>query len=235
MLTMRSKEGKVIKILSIKVLLVSVLFLVCIFLFAFLAEGVVYGKPRKIDNEIFSFFNSFSTPALIKAAEVFSFFGSAPFLICAYLFLIGFYFFTKRFRIGVDVIIIASSSSLLMFVLKVIFHRQRPDLPIIHSLNTYSFPSGHALSSFIFCSTLITIVRNTNWKKIYKRITTILLLLLSLCIGSSRIVLRAHYPTDVIASFCLGIVWVIVSVWILRKINREYLVKSNLAPAKESL
>lgn len=230
---MKSKEGKVIKVLSIKVLLVSVLFIACLFLFAFLAEGVVYGKPRKIDNKVFSFFHSFSTPGLIKAAEVFSFFGSAPFLIAAYLFLIAYYFFTKRFRIGADVAIIASSSSLLMFGLKEIFHRQRPDLPIIHSLGTYSFPSGHALSSFIFCSTFIMIVRNTKWKKMYKWITESLLLLLSLCIGTSRIVLRAHYPTDVIASFCLGIVWVIVSVWILRKINREYFVRSNLTTAKE--
>lgn len=50
-------------------------------------------------------------------------------------------------------------------------------------------------------------------------------------IGISRIFLRMHYPTDVIASFCLGIVWVIISLWIFKKINRQYLVENNLSSA----
>jgi undecaprenyl-diphosphatase len=47
----------------------------------------------------------------------------------------------------------------------------------------------------------------------------IFLLLFCLCIGLSRIVLNVHYPTDVIAGFCLGIVWVLVSIVVMRRIE----------------
>lgn len=229
---MLTKKEKIVELISIKVLLVGVLFLISIFAFAFLAKGVVEGQERKVDNGIFAFFDQFSTLHVINIMRVISFFGSVQFLIPAYIIIIAYFFIQKKFRVGVDILIIAVTSSALMFGLKAIFHRQRPDLPIIKGIYTYSFPSGHALSSFILISILIFIIRNGKGKKIYKWTATILLLLFSVTIGISRIILRAHYPTDVIASFCLGIVWVIVSLWLLKKINRQYMIKENLSPAK---
>ena len=43
------------------------------------------------------------------------------------------------------------------------------------------------------------------------------LFLIALAVGISRIVLNAHYTTDVIGGFCYGVVWVIVSFWIIRR------------------
>jgi undecaprenyl-diphosphatase len=120
----------------------------------------------------------------------------------------------------------------MMFALKDLFHRERPTLPIINGLSTYSFPSGHALSSFILCSIFIFIIRNGHWKPVYKWIVSILLLLLAITIGISRIVLKVHFPTDVIASFCLGIAWVIFSLWLFKKINRKYMIRKDLSSAK---
>jgi len=228
---MISKEKKIFELISLKLLLVGVLFLISIFAFAFLAKGVVEGQEKKIDNGIFNFFNQFSTPHLISAMRIISFFGSIQFLFPAYIILIGYFIVRKKYRNAVDIAIIGVTSNALMFALKAIFHRQRPDLPIIKGIYTYSFPSGHALSSFILFSILIFIIRNGNWKKIYKWIGTTLLVLFSVIIGISRIILRAHYPTDVIASFCLGIVWVIVSLWLLKKINRQYMIRNNLSPS----
>lgn len=229
---MLSKKEKIVELISLKVLLVGVLFIVSIFSFAFLAKGVVEGKERHIDNSVFSFFDQFSTPAVIHAMKIISFFGSVYFLIPAYVVLIGYFILRKKYRNAVDIAIIGITSNALMFALKAIFHRQRPDLPIIKGIYTYSFPSGHALSSFILFSILIFIIRSGELKKIYKWIATILFLLFSIIIGISRIILRAHYPTDVMASFFLGIVWVIVSLWLLKKINRQYMIKNNLTPTK---
>ncbi len=226
---MRSKKEKIIELISLKVLLVGVLFLISIFVFAFLAKGVVEGKERNIDDSVFSFFNQFATPHVIRTMEIISFFGSIQFLFPAYVVLIGYFIVRKKYRNAVDIAIIGITSNALMFALKAIFHRQRPDLPIIKGIYTYSFPSGHALSSFILFSILIFIIRNGTLKRIYKWIATILLLSFSIIIGISRIILRAHFPTDVMASFCLGIVWVIVTLWLLRKINRQYIIKNNLS------
>ncbi len=229
---MLSKKEKILELISIKVLIVAVLFLISVFAFAFLAKGVVEGRERKVDNGIFTFFNQFSTPGVIDAMRIISFFGSIQFLIPAYIIMILYFVIRKKYRHAVDITIIGITSSALMFGLKEIFHRQRPDLPIIKGIYTYSFPSGHALSSFILCSILIFIVQNGVLKKAYKWMISILLLLFSITIGISRIILRAHYPTDVIASFCLGVVWVIVSLWLLKKINRQYMIKENLTPLK---
>lgn len=229
---MLTKKEKIVELISLKVLLVGLLFIVSVFSFAFLAKGVVEGKERNIDNGIFSFFDEFSTPSLVHTMRIISFFGSVYFLIPAYVILVAYFMFRKKYRNAVDIAIIAITSNALMFVLKALFHRQRPNLPIIKGIYTYSFPSGHALSSFILFSILIFIIRNGKWEKKYKLTATILLLLFSIIIGISRIILRAHFPTDVIASFCLGIVWVIVALWLLKKINRQYMIRENLAPSK---
>ncbi len=226
-----NKNKKIIEVLSLKVLLISAIFILAIFMFAMLAEGVLQGKQRAIDNNIFLFFDSITTPALVKAMEVFSFFGSIQFMVPAYLVLIASFFIKRKFRNGIDVAIIGASSTAMIFGLKIFFHRQRPNLPILNGLHTFSFPSGHALSSFILCSLLIFIIHRRKWKKIYKWIATIFLSLVSITIGISRIILRMHYPTDVIASLCLGIVWVIISLWIFKKINRQYMVSNNLSSA----
>jgi undecaprenyl-diphosphatase len=229
---MQSKKKKILEIISLEVLLVSVLFIVSVFAFAFLAKGVAEGREQKFDNGVFSFFDQFSTPGVISVMRVVSFFGSIQFLIPAYIMIIGYFVMRKKYVNAIDIAIIGVTSSALMFALKAIFHRQRPDLPIIKGIYTYSFPSGHALSSFIFCSILVFIIQNGVWRKLYKWMLSILLLVCSITIGISRIILRAHYPTDVIASFCLGIVWVIVSLWLLKKINRQYMIRENLSSAK---
>lgn len=224
-----NKNKKIVQLISLKVLLVSLLFIASLFIFALIAQETVLENEKIFDDKVFALISSFSTPGFIQTMKVFTFFGSTQFLFPAYIALTGYFFFRKKIRYGTDIAIIGASSTALMFCLKQIFHRQRPDLPILKGITTYSFPSGHALSSFIFCSILIFIIRNGTWKNIYKWIATILLLFFSITIGISRIILKVHYPTDVIASFCLGIVWVIVSLWLLRKINRKYLVKSNLS------
>jgi undecaprenyl-diphosphatase len=106
-----------------------------------------------------------------------------------------------------------------MFGLKELFHRKRPDLPLVRTLDNFSFPSGHALSSFIFCSVLVYLVWKGALKNTWKWILSALLILFSICIGISRIVLRYHYASDVIAGFCLAVAWVIFSLWLERKLT----------------
>jgi len=110
---------------------------------------------------------------------------------------------------------------LLMFLLKDIYHRHRPDLPLLRELNGYSFPSGHATDSFIFCSILIYLIWKSKISATWKYILAAFLVLFSLSIGASRIILRYHYASDVLAGFALAFAWVIFSFWILGKIKRK--------------
>jgi membrane-associated phospholipid phosphatase len=223
---------KILKLITIKLLLTAALFIASVFIFAFIADEAVLQNEKVFDDAVFDYFSSFSAPGFIDVMKFLTFFGSPGFLVPAYLILIGHFFIERKFRYGLDIAIIGLTSFALMTVLKYIFHRQRPSLPVINGLATYSFPSGHTLSSFIFCSILVFIIAHGKWKQLYKWIVSVLLFLFAIFIGISRIVLRAHYPTDVIASFFLGIVWVITSLWILQKLNRKYIVREDLKPQK---
>jgi undecaprenyl-diphosphatase len=128
--------------------------------------------------------------------------------------------YNKKRAHGISVLAIAISSTVVLFGLKLLFHRQRPALPLIKNIAGYSFPSGHALSAFIFCAILCHLVWLTTLRTIWKWICITLLMSVAVAIGISRIILNVHYTTDVLASLCLGIVWVVLSFAIFEKWTR---------------
>ncbi|HXL55697.1 MAG TPA: phosphatase PAP2 family protein [Chitinophagaceae bacterium] len=224
---MKKKIERLLKLISLELIAVACLFIAALFLFAWIAHEAVYENEDAFDQKIFAFLASYTSTSFLKVMEIFTFFGSILFLLPAYIILVTYFFIKKKFRYCIDIAIISLSSSGLMFALKELFHRQRPDLPLIKSIaTTYSFPSGHALSSFIFCSVIIDLIWEGKLKLVWKWLFSILLLLFSFTIGISRIVLKMHYATDVIAGFCLGIAWVIISFRILKRIESKQVVLS---------
>jgi undecaprenyl-diphosphatase len=205
--------------IEIKTVLVALVFLVSIFTFAYVAHEIVGENQTAFDERAFHFFAAYNSPGFITLNRIFTFFGTSYFSVSAYIVLLVILFSSGRKHDGINVAIIAVTSTLLMFSLKNFFHRKRPDLPLIRTLHNFSFPSGHALSSFIFCSVLAYLVWKGGLSLAWKWILSILLMLFSLCIGISRIVLRYHYATDVIAGFCLAIAWVILSLWIEKRLT----------------
>jgi len=203
--------------LTIRSIFITGLFLGFLFVFAFIANEVVYEHDASFDKNIIAFLSVHSSPAMIQIMKGFTFLGSFYFLLPAYLILIGYFLINKKTAYATSILIIAVSSTVAMFGLKQLFQRQRPSLPLIKDISGYSFPSGHALSGFIFCSILCYIIWKGKLPTIWKWIFILLFLLVAIAIGVSRIVLNVHYATDVIASFCLGFVWVIVSLVILSK------------------
>lgn len=206
---------------SLKLLVLAALFLLALFLFAYIAHEAVLEQEDMFDARVHAFFSLHTTPALTNIAHNLTFLGSTLFLLPAYILLVGTLVIFKQKRTALDISIVTLSSFLMMQVLKQLFHRQRPELPIVKAIHTYSFPSGHSLSAFIFCSILAYLVWKSSWRIVWKWLYTILLSLLAVAIGISRIVLNVHFATDVIAGFCLGIMWVILSFWIIQKINRR--------------
>ncbi len=210
---------------SLEVLVLAALFLGSLFIFAYIAHEAVFEREDVFDTRVHAYLLAHTTPELIEVAKIFTFIGSSFFLSPAYIILVGILIILKRKRYALDISIVALSSFLMMQLLKQVFRRKRPDLPIIKAIHTYSFPSGHALSSFIFCSILTYLVWQGKGHFVFKWVLTVLLFLLAVAIGISRIVLNVHFATDVIAGFCLGVMWVTLSFWIIRKINQRQAIK----------
>jgi len=107
--------------------------------------------------------------------------------------------------------------TLLNQILKQLILRPRPNVEQLVTEGGYSFPSGHSIASVAFYGYLIYLLWKTNWSKKYKKIGTVLLIILIICICFSRIYLGVHYTSDVIAGICLALIHLIVYLSILNK------------------
>jgi undecaprenyl-diphosphatase len=160
--------------------------------------------------------------------EFFTYLGAHKFLIPANIILIA-YFIIKRHKwYSVKIPVVALSSLLLMLFLKLIFHRVRPMSPLLLGAEGFSFPSGHALMSTTFYGLLIFIVYESVKNNLLKWSLIAAMCLLVLFIGISRVYLRVHYASDVVAGFCVGVTWLLLSIWVLGKIEKYNRKKADL-------
>jgi undecaprenyl-diphosphatase len=97
-----------------------------------------------------------------------------------------------------------------MWVLKMGFHRQRPQ-PFFdtHLPASYSFPSGHALLSFCLCGAAAALFSRDQKKPWIRIAIWSIAVVLVVAIGYSRIYLGVHYPSDVLAGYLGALVWVL--------------------------
>jgi undecaprenyl-diphosphatase len=104
--------------------------------------------------------------------------------------------------------------SVLMQALKEMFGRVRPDV-VSHSLVelTRSFPSGHSTLAAVTYLTLGALVARVQSSRPLKAYVLFVAITLTLLVGVSRVYLGLHWPTDVLAGWCLGAAWAMVC-WI---------------------
>ncbi|MGX7352687.1 phospholipid phosphatase [Enterococcus canis] len=96
-------------------------------------------------------------------------------------------------------------------LIKLFFARPRPTLEHLVVEHSFSFPSGHALGSMIFYGTLLFLLNSLIKEKAWRLPLQILLGCLIFLIGTSRIYLGVHFPSDVLAGFLLGSSWLLFS------------------------
>ena len=97
--------------------------------------------------------------------------------------------------------------------IKEIVKRERPSLNEALDALGYSFPSGHAMLS-IMTFGFLTYIIAANLKSVAgKCVTTILMGIVILSIGLSRVILNVHYPTDILAGYCVGGILLIIAIY----------------------
>jgi len=105
--------------------------------------------------------------------------------------------------------------------LKLLFSKPRPQLwPRLISETSFSFPSGHALGSLVFYG-LLAYLLATHYPKLSKVIYTFAVGVI-VAISFSRLYLGVHWPTDVIAGGCIGFLWLMLCIIMLKLQNLRY-------------
>lgn len=94
-------------------------------------------------------------------------------------------------------------------VLKQIVQRPRPDGFRLIAESGYSFPSGHSMVSMAFFGLLVWMVWTYEKDKTMRLIWCALFSLVIVMVGVSRIYLGVHYASDVLAGFCVSLLWLV--------------------------
>lgn len=177
-------------------------------LFGWLAEEVMEGDTKLFDTAIRGAIHNHATPLLTTFMQAFSFLGSVGWTVAFGVLVVCACFYFHRPRIAAFLAITMAGVGVLDFTLKLAFHRPRPIAFYGTSPNSYSFPSGHALGSFCFYGILAAVLARRMRGHKSKVLIWLITALLVGMIGFSRIYLGVHYPSDVIAGYLAGAVWV---------------------------
>jgi len=224
----KKKQVRWLAQLSLGFAITLVFLFIAIVVFS-VAYELAFSRKNALDENVFTFISQYRSPACTRFMLGVTFLGKHTFLIPANLLLLAFCFILKNKWFAIKVAALSLSSLGLLSLLKNVFQRARPIDPLVPGITNYSFPSGHSLMSVTFYGLLIYIA----WHEIqnrWLRITAIVLLcLLILMIAFSRIYLRVHYASDVMAGLALGFIWIVLSLNILDKIQARYFPKKNTA------
>ncbi|WP_242916625.1 phosphatase PAP2 family protein [Pontibacter liquoris] len=205
---------------TVEFIFVLAIFLACIFGFLYIGAEILEGDKLGIDEKAFAFAHWISSPGMNRFIEVVTFFASQQFITPAALLLIAYFLFIRKHRWhSIRVPVVALGSISLNLVLKYFFDRPRPLMPLVQA-SGLSFPSGHSMIAASFYGLLIFLVWEHVKPRALRNLLVLLLAFFILLIGFSRIYLRVHFATDVLAGFAAGFLWVILGLWVLRKLEK---------------
>jgi undecaprenyl-diphosphatase len=113
-----------------------------------------------------------------------------------------------------------AAGALMNWLLKLAFGRERPDIvPHVTHATGESFPSGHTTNSAIIYLMLGMMLARVEASYTTKVFIFMVCVLLTVLVGLSRIYLGVHWPTDVIAGWALGAIWVLLAWYVLIRIQ----------------
>ncbi|MEH2375430.1 phosphatase PAP2 family protein [Nostoc sp.] len=122
----------------------------------------------------------------------------------------------RRYREEAKVFVIACLGALILNTgLKLCFSKPRPELwHQLISEKSFSFPSGHALGSMVLYG-FIAYELATHYPDLAKVIYSLTVILIA-AIGISRLYLGVHWPTDIIAGYGVGFLWLMICITMLK-------------------
>jgi undecaprenyl-diphosphatase len=177
-------------------------------LFGWLSEEIFEGELRQFDFRVRTMVHAYSSPPMTRIMQGLTFLGSIGFLSVLFTILIIVFLARGLHRPAIWLAVAVGGSVVLDVSLKLAFHRARP-VPFFGAAPlTYSYPSGHALSSLCFYGVLVGFWSVRIQSRVARVLEWFVTGALVAGIGFSRIYLGVHYPTDVIAGYLAGAIWV---------------------------
>lgn len=180
--------------------------LLCIGCFFLVLSGVglFYPTTSTLDPlSIQALFEHRST-TLNHVAILLSLLGGMPFSLFFTAFLCVYQTWIQNYKSLIFITLSVSGSITIGWLLKWSIDRARP-LEVYHLVQTYgaSFPSGHSLYAATLASLVMLLLQQHRYRTPVILVSTLWFIMM----GISRIYAGAHYPTDVLAGWGIGLIW----------------------------
>ncbi|MEG5001221.1 phosphatase PAP2 family protein [Microcoleus sp. B4-D4] len=209
---MLSKIRSLITIIRLGGLAVAAL---AMWAFATIAEEVLEKETYAFDTSILLYLRNLHTPLRDRLMLGLTFLGEPNVLLMLSVSL-GIILWIRKHRSEATTIAVTGVGGLgLNLLLKQLFARDRPLLwERTVDVKFYSFPSGHAMISMIIYG-LLGYLLGSRFPKQRWLIYSLTVVLIAV-IGLSRLYLGVHWPTDVIAGYIAGFIWLLACIFSLQ-------------------
>jgi len=185
--------------------------------FGLLAEEVMEGDTHKLDLAILMAFRTPGNAAdplgpawFEEVVRDLTALGSYSFIIIVMAASLGYLLLVRKYALSAVVLIAVLGGIVVSNLLKHGFDRPRPDLEHAAQVFSPSFPSGHATLSAVTFLTLGGLFTHTSFDWRLKSYFLVVAAFLTIVVGTSRVYLGVHYPSDVLAGWCIGTAWALL-------------------------
>ncbi len=187
--------------------------------FGFVVDNVMEGSTSNFDRYVMLAFRGGADPTSgplgppwvremardVTSLGSFVVLGMITFAVAVYLLLTG----GRSASLLVVVAVVGGMA--VNSLLKIQFARPRPDVFVpAAEVFTASFPSGHAALSAITYLTMAALLARMTASRRLRYYLMAVAATLTCLIGVSRIYLGVHYPTDILAGWCIGSAWALL-------------------------
>lgn len=209
------RTGPTIPVRVGSVLAVTAL-MVCALVVVGLARQVWDGGVVAFDEPVMLWLHGMSTPWLTDVALAVTHLGGRVVQVVAVVLAVV----LCALRRWADALLVMASvvgASRITVMLKPVIERARPDFWEHLSVETtYSFPSGHTMAAMSIAAPLVVLA----WDTRFRWPTLVAAAVYAFAVGATRVYLGVHFPSDVLAAWCLTVLWVAVVVVVVRFLSR---------------
>jgi membrane-associated phospholipid phosphatase len=194
---------------------------------------LVSAGPPAADQRALELAVRLQDPALVPVARFVSWVGDLPVVSAVALVVVAVaYRRSRRWDLGWLTFAVIGGALAVTATVKGITDRTRPDGGLTDTFSS-AFPSGHAVrAAAVYALVAWLVLRWTSPdRRLLRTGTAVVAVTMTLAIGASRMLLGAHWLTDVVGGYVLGVLWLAVCVAVTRPQRARRLGSADAAPA----
>jgi membrane-associated phospholipid phosphatase len=193
----------------------KILVVICILLLGWLCQQVWQKVSWPLETNILFNIHRWANPVLDRTMLSITSLCDPEFVVVIVILTTGWLLWQRQLTETATLTLACLGALILNEGMKLLFSRPRPTLwpSLIHE-TSFGFPSGHALGSIVLYGLLAYFY--AVYRPHQARIIYLLSVTLIGSIGFSRLYLGVHYPTDIIAGYITGWLWLMVCIELLQ-------------------